>query len=86
LKHKYKLKIFGPTTTNFYGWIFTGILIFGLSFYLFGSMWKSNDILSVFKFGFASIILLLLGIFGVILQNYHSGVSKYLYENDNEKE
>jgi uncharacterized membrane protein YidH (DUF202 family) len=83
IKHEKKLKMFGPNTTNFYGWIFTGLIVFGIALYNLMLMGQATDQLTVFKSGANAIFIILAGIFGLLLQSYHSKVSQHLFKNDN---
>jgi uncharacterized membrane protein YidH (DUF202 family) len=83
MKHEKKLKIFGSNTTNFYGWIFTGILVFGIALYNLMLMGQATDQITVLKSGFSAIFIILGGIFALLLQSYHSKVSQDLFKNEN---
>lgn len=68
---KWKTSFFGYNAINFYGWIFTGILILTCSALSIWMVFYSNDMVSVLRYGFLTISLLLSGILGLMLQNYH---------------
>jgi hypothetical protein len=83
IKHEKKLKVFGPNTSNFYGWVFTGMIVIAFAIYQLILVGQSSNVLSALNHGFTAIITLLIGIFGLLLQSYHSELSQHLFKNDN---
>lgn len=75
MKHQLKVKFFGSTTTNFYGWLFAGLIVFGCAFFGLIQMLYATQQALMIKYGFLSVIMLLVGIFGLLLQQYHSKVA-----------
>jgi type IV secretory pathway TrbL component len=67
-----KSKLFGDNKLNFYGWILGGLAIMLGSLYIARSALQENSIIAMLL----AIYFVLIGIFGILLQNYHSRVSE----------
>ena len=66
----WKSNIFGDTTFNFFGWIITGALLLAGSAWLALRALDSGAFDSPVALMLGAIYLLLLGLFGLALQNY----------------
>ena len=67
-----KTKLFGDNNLNFYGWIFAGlIIIIGSLFVAITALLHENTNMMLL-----ALYLVLIGIFCLQLQNYHSRVSE----------
>jgi hypothetical protein len=81
----WKSKLFGDNRMNFYGWIFTGLLIIGGSVLFviraidLGALRSPGDLLLI------AIYFLLVGILCVALQNYCARVAKAIEAEDTKK-
>ena len=74
MRQSWKSKLFSDNNFNFYGWLFAGLLIIigSITFTVIGLINdKSNLII-------AAIYFVLLGVFGIMLQNYHSRLAEKL--------
>jgi hypothetical protein len=70
---KFIIKFFGINKMNFWGWVCAGLLLIGLVVFLFGtgySAFLKGDSASMLVSMLVGIGLLLLGIFGLLLQLY----------------
>jgi hypothetical protein len=82
----WKTKLFGDNRLNFYGWIVTGLLIFGASLWYvirainLGAGRSPSGLLLI------AIFFVLLGHFGIALTNYCARVAKTLEAQDAEKD
>ena len=82
----WKSKLFGDNRMNFYGWICTGLLLIGLSAWLVFRALKLDALRSSSAVLLIAICLVLLGLFGLALQNYCARVAKAVEDEDAKKE
>jgi hypothetical protein len=77
----WKSKLFGDNNLNFYGWIITGLsVIAGSLFVALSALFCKNTTMMLL-----AIYLVLIGIFCLQLQNYHSRIAEKLDKlNDGE--
>jgi hypothetical protein len=77
---RFIINLFGYTRTNLLGWIVAGLLVMGLSLCLFYLAYQPplRPGFSPEWYLLAAIALLLLGIFGVLLQMYCAQVAEKL--------
>lgn len=81
MSKNWKSKLFGDNKLNFYGWLFAGLLIiFGSLFVALRAIKINNENIMLF-----AIYLVLIGIFCVLLQNYHARVAEKLEDKENIK-
>ena len=79
---KWKSKTFGDTRLNFYGWIFTGLFLLFLSLWFVAhAIWLDAD-RSPACLLLIAIYVLLLGHFGLALQEYCARVAKSLEQDE----
>ena len=81
----WKSKLFGDNRFNFYGWIGTGLLVIGISIFLVVMAIHAGAIHSPSCLLLGAIYFILLGHFGVALQNYHARVAKNIEAADEKK-
>ena len=81
----WKSKLFGDNRFNFYGWIGTGLLVIGISIVLVVMAIHAGAIHSPSCLLLGAIYFILLGHFGVALQNYHARVAKNIEAADEKK-
>lgn len=74
----WKTKLFGDTRLNFYGWIFGGLFIIGASLWFIVLGLRAGATRSPTCLLLLAIYFILLGIFCLALQNYHSRVARLL--------
>lgn len=79
---KWKSKLFGDNSFNFYGWIFAGILIVGLSLWYFVQSFQTNSRPSPEFFVLGGIYLMLIAHFCLNLHNYLARVAQVLEEQE----
>ena len=76
----WKSKLFGDNKLNFYGWIITGLLICAGSLFVAITALTQQDTIMMLL----ALYLVLIGMFCLQLQNYHSRVAgKIDTQNDN---
>ena len=80
----WKTKLFGDNRLNFYGWIFCGLLVVGASIWFVIKAIRLGAFQSPVSFLLGAIYIVLLGHFGLALQNYHSRVAKHLDSKEKE--
>lgn len=71
----WKTKLFGDNRLNFYGWIFAGLFVIGVSLWCVILALRAGATRSPTCLLLLAIYLLLLAILGLTLQNYHSRVA-----------
>jgi hypothetical protein len=81
----WKTKMCGDNRFNFYGWIFAGILCLGSSMVQMVEAFRAKSAGAVQDHLLLGIYLLLLGQFGLSLQNYCARVAKAIEEGDAKK-
>jgi hypothetical protein len=82
----WKTKLFGDTQTNFYGWIFGGLLVMGSSLCFVSLAMRAGALRSPVCLLLLAIYLVLIGILGVAVQYYLSRVAKSLDSKRPEKD
>jgi uncharacterized membrane protein len=78
----WKSKVFGDNRQNFYGWIFGGLIIIGVSLWL---VWRALDagaLQSAECLLLLAIYFLLVGHLALALQNYHARVAERIESED----
>lgn len=79
---KWRTKLFGDTRCNFYGWIAGGLLVIGLSTWCVFHAVKAGAFLTPLVLMLVAIWVLVLGQFGLMLQNYCSRLAEKLDADD----
>jgi hypothetical membrane protein len=74
----WKSSLFGDNRLNFYGWIFAGLVIIAGSLFTVLIAIIFHKMLAML----AAIYLVLIGIFCLMLQNYHARVSEKIDAQD----
>jgi hypothetical protein len=78
----WKSKLFGDNRMNFYAWICTGLLVIGLSFVIVVMAINTGALRSPTCLLLGAIYFILLGHFGMSLQNYCARVAKSIESED----
>jgi hypothetical protein len=81
----WKTKLFGDNRFNFYGWIFMGILIIGVSLWCLARAIYEGADRSPTCLLLGAVYFIVMGHFGVALQNYCVRVAKTIEEEDAKK-
>jgi len=85
----WKSKLFGDNRLNFYGWIVAGLVVFGISIAATVIALNADDakaLRSPVCLLLVAIYFVLLGHFGIALQNYCSRVAKNIELEDKKRD
>jgi hypothetical protein len=82
----WKSKLFGDNCFNFFGWIAAGLAVMGVSLWCLIKAIQLGAVGSPTCLLLGAIYFIVLGHFGVSLQNYCSRVAKNIEAEDAEKE
>jgi len=78
----WKSKLFGDNRFNFYGWIGAGVLVMGVSIWCVVKAIQAGADRSPSCFLLGGIYFIVLGHFGIALQNYCARVAKNIEAED----
>ena len=81
----WKSKLAGDNSANFYGWILTGLLLFGASFFCVMKAIQVGAYSSPTCLLLAAIYFIAVGHFGIALQSYCARVAKNFEAEDTKK-
>lgn len=81
----WKSKVFGDNRFNFYGWIVVGLLVIGVSFWCIVKAIQAGADRSPACMLLGGIFVIMLGRFGITLQNYCARVAEKIEAEDAKK-
>jgi hypothetical protein len=82
----WKSKLFGDNRLNFYGWIFAALFCISISVWALIKAFEKGAVRSPVALMLVAIYLIVLGHFGLALQNYCSRVAERIESDDGKQD